>query len=301
MKGSKDEYDAMLKLGAWVGTRWDHGTDEVPGGTQVCDPSAVVAAGTKGAKFWCEIAARTLAHAADSLGWPSRVITGSRDGHTWEHAVAEIWSNQFDKWFAIDADFNVVYENGGVPLSAFELSTQGERLQREGALQVRHIAPAKASLPLVDLIPFFAYVHVDLRTDWCTRPLPRGSPAGGDRATWWTARRTLPRVLTAKVRVDDAQTFDWRVNEVAIYATAASPSAAGTQIQIALAAYSPVFERFEVSVDDAAWSAVEDARQTLVFSAGEHRVRARVLTGNGAEGPVSQVAFRLASQGETMP
>ena len=200
---AQDEYDAMLKLGAWVGTRWDHGVDPVPGGSQVHQVADVIAAGEAGSKFSCEIASRTLVHTATALGWPARLVTASRDGYTWEHAVAELWSNQFEKWFLIDADFNLVYEAEGVPLSAFELSHEGPRLQDANKLLVRPIAAAKPSLPPQDLMAFYAYIHVDLRNDWSSRRLPRGSPAGGDLATWWTVRPTFGPVLAAKRRNDD--------------------------------------------------------------------------------------------------
>ena len=127
--GSGGEYGAQMRLATWIGTRFQHGTDKVPGGRQVCDPVAVIDAGQKGARFWCEIAARTMTQAATAVGWPARVITASRDAYTWEHAVAELWSNQFDKWFVVDPDFNVVFEADGVPLSAWELVHQGPALQ----------------------------------------------------------------------------------------------------------------------------------------------------------------------------
>lgn len=299
VKGATDEYDAMLRLAAWSGTQFDHGTDDVPGGNQVCDPSAVIAAGRAGSKYWCEIAARVMVHAANSLGWQARIITGSRDGYTWEHAVAELWSNQFDKWIAIDTDFNVLYEERGVPLSAFELSSRGERLRDENQLTVRRIAPSKPSLPSKDLMPYYAYVHVDLRTDWCTRSLRAGSPAGGDLATWWVARPAFPRFLTAKVRVDDEATFDWHVNTVALYALEARRRDDGAlQLTAGLAGYSPAFDHFEVSVDDTAWQRVTGARYEAQLAPGEHVLRARLVTSAGYPGPTSRVDLRLAAAGE---
>jgi hypothetical protein len=296
VKGAVDEYDAMRRLAAWVGTRFDHGTDEVPGGNQVCDPSAVIAAGAAGSKYWCEIAARVMVHAANSLGWQARIITGSRDGYTWEHAVAELWSNQFDKWIAIDTDFNVLYEEAGVPLSAFELSSRGERLRDENRLAVRRIAPSKPSLPPKDLMPYYAYVHVDLRTDWCTRSLRAGSPAGGDHATWWVARPTFPRLLTAKVRVDDQAAFDWHVNNVAVYALEASPRIGDTvRVTAGLAGYSPAFDHFEVSLDASAWQRIVGATYDAQMTSGEHVLRARLITRAGYPGPASRVNLRLAA------
>jgi len=296
IKDAKDEYGAMMKLAAWVGTRWDHGSDAVPGGNQVCNPTAVVAAGERGAKFWCEIAARTLAHAANSVGWIARVLTGSRDGYTWEHAVTELWSNQFNKWFAIDADFNVVYEAGGIPLSGFELSSRGEQLQRSGELTARRFAPDKASLPLADLVPFYRYVHVDLRADWCSRRLAHGSPAGGDLATWWTARPSLRKLLTAKVRVDEQSRFDWRVNTVGLYGLRADPLDEGVRVHVGLSAYSPVFECFEVDIDEGGWRRLPDAAFDAVLGSGPHSLRSRIVTRRGDRGPISEARIVLAPE-----
>ena len=296
VKGAPDEYDAMLRLGGWLGARWDHGTDKLPGDTLFWDPSAVVNAGEHGAKFWCEIAARTTVQAATALGWPARLVTASRDGYTWEHAVAELWSNQFGKWFVIDTDFNVVYESAGVPLSAFELSHQGERLQRRGRLSVRAVAPPKASLPFKDLIPFYAYVHVDMRNDWCSRPLRPGSPAGGDLAVWWTARPALAFILTGKTRVDDPNIFDWRVNSVSIYAlTARRLREDRLSLQIGLTGYSPMFEAFEVSLDGQAWKRIDGANHSLDLVKGAHTIAARLVTGAGYPGPKSEIKFELMS------
>jgi hypothetical protein len=294
VKGTRSEYEAMLSLASWVGTRWDHGTDEVPGGRQVCDPSAVVKAGEGGLKFWCEITARTMVHAATALGWPARVVTASRDGYIWDHAVAELWSNEFDKWFVIDTDFNLVFENSGVPQSAFELSRHGERLQAEGSLDARLIASAKPSLPFKDLVPFFAYIHIDMRNDWCSRRLPRGSPAGGDLATWYTARPALGRILTARRRIDDSDRFDWHVNSVAIQALGGTRLDDGRlKLNIGLTGYSPVFESFEVSQDGQGWQLIENESHPFLLSPGVHRIGARLVTSAGHRGPEATVNFDL--------
>ena len=79
VKGIDDEYEAMLKIGAWVGTRWDHGTDNVPGGNKLCDPVAVVMAGENGNKFWCEIAAKLMVLTATSLGWAAETRNRIRE------------------------------------------------------------------------------------------------------------------------------------------------------------------------------------------------------------------------------
>lgn len=293
IRESRDEYDAMLRLGAWLGTRWDHGTDMVPGGNTVCNPVAVVQAGERGAKFWCEIAAKTTVHAATALGWQARLVTASRDGYTWEHAVAELWSNRFNKWFVMDTDFNVVYENSGIPLSAFELSRIGEQLKNKGQLTVRSIAEQKKSLPLADLILFYNYVHIDMRNDWCSRPLSRGSPAGGDYATWWTARPLLDKLLTSKTRVDDQEQFDWKINTSLIELIHFEQlNKEEILLEIEIKGYSPVYNSFELFLNDKMLNPVRDSVYRFSVSGGEYKIIAKLVTKSTYFlSPISQIRF----------
>lgn len=290
-----DEYTAMLQLGAWVGSLWDHGISPVPGGTQTFNPVDVIQAGRDGSKFWCEIAAKMTVHAATAVGWTSRLLTASGDGYTWEHAVTELWSNQYNKWFVMDTDFNVVYEKGGIPLSAFELCHDGPELQKTGYLQIRAIAPPKPSLPLMDLIPFYRYIHIDLRNDWNTRRLRRGSPVGGDLATWWTARPSLGHVLTAKIRVDAPERFNWPVNVINIHALGVDFSPGGAPVlHIGLIGYSPSFETFQVSTDDGPWHEIPSGKFSFPLLSGKHAIRAHILTEGNWKGPIYEVQFQLS-------
>jgi hypothetical protein len=278
--GAASEYDAILKLGGWVGSQFGHGTDPVVGGHNACRPVQLIEDGRSGSRFWCEIAARTMAHAATSLGLPARVITASTDGYTWEHAVTEIWSNEFRKWFVVDADFNIVYELHGVPLSALELVERGQRLEEEGLLNTRHIAPPKPGIPPGNALYVYRYVHVDLRNDWCTRSLHRGSPVGGDAATWWHAGSALSgRVLTAMKRVDDPMQFAWQVNQLIAIAV---PAGARNSRQYAIAAFSPYFSHFEVA--NHITSAWVNHGSSVVLPDGSD-VRIRVVTKQGWRGP----------------
>lgn len=282
--GAKEEYEAMLKLATWLGSRWDHGVAPVPGGTVLIDLVGVVEAGMKGNKYWCEIAAKTAVQAFASMGWPARLITSSRDGFTWEHAVLEAWSGRFGKWFVLDTDFNVVFESEGIPQSAYELCHDGPRLKAEGKLHPRMLGASKPSLPMIDLLPFFAYIHVDLRSDWYTRRLRFGSPVGGDLATWWTARPDFPRLLTAKVRVDDRKRFDWPVDSSWILLEGVEKRAHEHLLRVRFYAYSPYFLSFQVSLDGGDWKAVDGSRLEVGLLPGPHSIGVRAALANGTYG-----------------
>lgn len=288
------EYEQMLSLVAWVGSQWDHGDDLPPGDSSEPKPVEIIEAGKRGARFLCDVTARVAVQAATSVGWPARLVTASSDGYNWHHALAEIWSNQFNKWILVDTDYNILYESDGVPLSAYELCHRGPALREQGRLQVVRFAPLKQSLKKVDLLHLYRYVHIDLRNDWVSRPLRPGSPAGGDLATWWTARPDMGHLLTAKERVDDQDRFDWRVNAIEIHALGLERRPDGTcQLSIGLRGYSPYFKGFEVRLDNGEWQRADNGRWENVLKAGNHLIQARIVTGNGGPGPVYQVAFSI--------
>jgi hypothetical protein len=275
--GPGGEYDAQMRLATWIGTRFQHGTDEVPGGRQVCDPVAVIDAGQKGSRFWCEIAARTMTQAATAVGWPARVITASRDAYPWEHAVAELWSNQFDKWFVVDPDFNVVFEADGVPLSAWELVHQGPALQASNRLVIKRFAPLKQGIEPQDLVQFFAYAHIDKRNDWCSRSLAVGSPAGGDLAALWTSRPGRGPALTQIPKAASREQFDFPLNRVKTRVTQLS----GDRYSISLSTHSPVFSRFERKISDGSWQHVPGLTSQIEQTEATGEMTFRVITRRG--------------------
>jgi hypothetical protein len=286
----------MLKIGAWIGAQWDHGFDDLPGDRYLLELSDVIEAGQNGKKYWCEIAAKITVQIASAMGWPARYVGLSKTGYHFQsqrHAVAELWSNEFNTWFVMDTDFNVVFEHNGVPLSAFELCHRGLELQKNNQIVVRKLGPPKPSLPYSDLIPYFKYIFVDLRNDWYTRRLKKGSPAGGDLATYWTARDSADPILTAMVRNDVSDAFNWKVNWTSICLHSLEEKDKNITLNIGLEGYSPYFDFFQVSVDGEDWKKVHDKYNKVKFtvSEGQHKFRARMVLKNAWSGPAGEIHF----------
>jgi hypothetical protein len=287
--GAPTEYEAQLQLAAWVGTRFEHGDDDVPGGRQVCDPVAVFDAGSNGRRFWCEIAAYSMIQAATAVGWPARMITASLNGYRWDHAVAELWSNQFNKWFVIDTDFNIVFEVDGVPLSAWELVHKAPALRQSNQLVARRFAKFKEGLAPQDVLRLFQYTHVDMRNDWCTRDLLPGSPAGGDLATRWTARSGREPKMTAVPRADTEAVFDWKLNNVSFRLDPTDQSAGANGAAILLSTHSPVFSHFEIRKPGGEWVKMEGTRLPAQSWNEGYTILARVVTLRGDRGPSAEI------------
>ncbi|MDE3000396.1 MAG: hypothetical protein OXU79_15075 [Gemmatimonadota bacterium] len=65
----------------------------------------------------------TLIAACLSMGFPARWVNISTK-HTYGHEVAEVWSNEFDKWIFLDAtrDYYIYDPDTGIPLGLVEIS-----------------------------------------------------------------------------------------------------------------------------------------------------------------------------------
>jgi len=293
--GPGGEYQAILRLGEWLGSRWDHGTDEVAGGLGGdLDAAETIRLGMQGKRYWCEVAARVAVQAFASLGWPARLATASRDGYVWEHGICEVWSGEHSKWIALDTDFNMVYESAGIPLSCYEICHDAPGLRDRGLLSVRRLGADKASLAMIDLLPYYAYVHIDMRSDWVSRRLRRGSPAGGDAATWWTARPEFGSHFSPKKRVDARARFDWPVNIAWTRLERVEYGARGGSYEIgaALCAYAPYPARYEMSLNGGEWRTF-DASITLALPPGEHALATRVVPVHGWPGRAETLRMRL--------
>ena len=300
-----DEYAQMLLLAAWVGDLWDHGTQEPSGGLQdfvLLDIVEQDEGATRG--YSCEVAARSMSQAATAVGWPSRVLTVSNSGYEWNHAVTEVWSNQFSKWVLIDTDFNVVYEANGVPLSVYEVVHLGPHLRDSGRLHIRqftHFKPffqrrwgTMRELRILQSMRLYNYAHLDMRNDWVTRKLRSGSPAGGDYATYFTSNNSIPPILTAMRRADHIRDFNWPVNFVEIRPIKSDVVASGKlQIEMEFFGFGPYATGIEMRTNRGAWRSVTDT-ETLQFDLGEHTIEGRLRPMNSHQVmPITKVRFQI--------
>lgn len=297
LAGAVTDYEAARRLASWLGSQWDHGTDEVPGGLRPIQADRVIAAGRAGSRFWCEIASNALVELSSAVGIPARLVTTSQDGYRWDHAVAEVWSNHHGKWLVLDADYNQAYASGGTPLSAWELCHQGPDLLRAGKLQVIPLGRPKPSIVRRDLMWIYAYIHAHLRSDWFSRPLAKGSPAGGDINNIWTKRDTLGPVWSDMRSARTRREFEWPVNTCEIILVGAVPAEPGFVLELDIIAYSPYWVGNEVSVDGGPFRKTGGGSLSVELKPGFHEISARTDTWGGWKGPAKTVVFELGRTG----
>jgi len=138
-KYKSNDFQMALALMAYVKSLWKHNTDKgfYP---QHFDAFKMIELGREGKGFWCQVYAMTFVELACYLGLPARVVALSQKGYISGHAVVEVWSNIWNKWFVVDPDFNIYYLRKGVPLNAIELHKLWEK-HEENKVSVVKLKP----------------------------------------------------------------------------------------------------------------------------------------------------------------
>jgi hypothetical protein len=125
----RTEFEKQLLLKDWVYRILPKGNNSKPGYKNAID----ILGDRETGEFYCSHFALVYLQCATVLGWYCRKLgvdfdhpQGVEERH---HGVVDIWSNQFQKWFVVDAQHNQHYEKEGIPLNAAE--TRGEYLRNK--------------------------------------------------------------------------------------------------------------------------------------------------------------------------
>ena len=268
------EFDGFLALKRWVRSRWNHGWSH--SFDKVKDALDILREAARGELFTCGYYTLVLAQCATALGWPARRVGISladcefpRDYRLGNigHSVAEMWSNEREKWVLMDPDTNVHYERDGVPLNALEIrdawlggcadevrmiqdqpppvvpSGRTVEILRERMAYLRDYDDQAVRLLLERfgrhrMMDYYARVAIAGREwvdDRCLPTFIKHFGAAGE--TRWTSSMA---------------DMYWSVNMVRISA-AAEWDESGARLKVSLDHCMPFFDHYEVRVDGGTW------------------------------------------------
>lgn len=121
-KVGKDELGQILQLLAWTNSRWEHSGSNQPSASNTL---TILKEAETGMKFRCVeygIVLRSVLASqgfiARTLGLKTQDVEKVRIGAG--HVLTEAWSDRHQKWFLLDAQFNLVPTQNGIPLNAVE-------------------------------------------------------------------------------------------------------------------------------------------------------------------------------------
>jgi hypothetical protein len=306
-----DEWTAQLLLKEWVCGKIPLGNPK----SQAVHALDILEKAARGETFYCTHYAITYAECAAALGWQARKLGIDRphgkDGFgSSHHGVAEIWSNQFAKWVAIDANFNLHYEKQGAPLSAWEIRAEWLKNQGADVDRVTGAGPRAVKKKLgratwhfrEDETASYFWNYIDNRVVAADRgdsaDLIFLQDAANDSAVWYQnhdSRTQQSRLHTGYLkntfvptrRLEDAY---WTVGVVDATLTRAS----ARSIWLKLKSYCPNQLAFERSVDRFAWTRIEDEQSVeWPLKAGWNTLVLRTLGRGNVTGPETTLLLFL--------
>ncbi len=115
----RSEFENILAMKDWVAAQWPHSTpDPYPPWDAITILDWIRGGVTGG---FCGQYSQVLLQALAAFGYQSRYIEIGSVDNPWAHFVVEVWSNDYNKWVVMDADYNVHFMRDGIPLSAIDL------------------------------------------------------------------------------------------------------------------------------------------------------------------------------------
>jgi len=125
ISNTKNDFDKIKKIQSWVHSQWEHDGDNVP---EKNDAMFILQEAKKGKKFRCVEYSTVTTSCLQSLGFIVRSLwikTKDVDvvNYGAGHVVNEIYLNDFEKWFFIDPQFDIIVLKNGIPLNAVEFQS----------------------------------------------------------------------------------------------------------------------------------------------------------------------------------
>jgi hypothetical protein len=117
--GAKQPFERALLLKDWVAAQWPHSN---PNPYPPWNANIIldwIRSGKTGG--FCGQYSQVLLQSLASVGMTARYVEIGGDWNPVAHFVIEVWSNQYNKWVVLDADYNIHFERDGIPLSALEV------------------------------------------------------------------------------------------------------------------------------------------------------------------------------------
>ncbi len=257
----------------------------------------------------CLYSNQALIGAFLAMGFQARHINIHSEGVS-GHEVTEVWSNELNKWFYLDATRDYYYfdPESGTPLNLLEVHDRMtpyvpgvETWQRpfapEMAPQVSAQVPigmregtnpfsiAKDGRHIIEIIGHFRIIP---RNDFLSNPLPVPVHTGATMWGWdgflnyyddkfpkrWEYQRYSNRALD----------FYEPLNQAAVYL---NETAERGVLKIEINTFTPGFDTFLVRFNEGEWMEQKEPGLLWTLRSGRNRIEARVRNVRGILGPVS--------------
>ena len=238
----------------------------------------------RGEHFFCSETATVFIQCVISLGYTGRYI-GLFKGHI----LAEVWSNDFNKWVIMDVGDNLHYERFGVPLGALELHRTLEignfsDIDVVYGIDMKHLSREESNF----YISYYHEFFTRMRNDWFSNKYPHWHPKGNSimNSLEWQDQYTSNNILVAK-EINNSEGFNFCLNVVSIMCDKNNSSQ--KEIHLNFNTFTPGFSHFLLSIDDGAKLKNDSKNLTWKLHQGINMIQVSAVNVLGVSGPLSEV------------
>ena len=305
VSGAKSQFEEFVLLNEWVHHKIPNGNPEpyVP-----WDALFILEEAEKGKEFFCVYYALVFIQCVLALGYQARMV------QIWEeekglsgHTVAEVWSDEFNKWVVFDPQGNFHYEKNGVPMSALDLHRIWLSGDFEGLMEVPKMPPDGRGLrhsgrPYSELFKkggpkhteMYFHIRIIIRNDWFSRPwgLHRRNseepPFLHSRdVLHWTDDRTPPLANHQNTSVE--REFNWPINFVSLSFDMRLPY---RLLDVHLTSHMPNHRDFMVRLNGSGWQKKPE-RFEWELKDGDNKIEVKPVNHWGREGTTTEVVLHF--------
>jgi hypothetical protein len=290
-----NDFDQLTAIANWVNSQWPHGTSGKFDPTYF-DADVILIQARHGARFWCHVSAMTFIQIASSMGYQGRLVSLSKKGYIPEHAVAEFWSNAYQKWVMIDPDFNIWYTKAGIPLNVLELHNVLMNNEIDSITIVRGKNRPINELEgrVQTLILYYNYFYVDMRNDWLTNHYFAGHPARSDSSSLlWKDKRLAP-ILHFKPEVSEPNALYWDMNRTHMSFSDGFPVKGS--ISVYLDTNTPNFSHFIISTDNSKPVSINSNQFQWTIHEGANSLAVRSINSFNQNGIPSDIMLIIGNE-----
>ena len=280
----KTDLEKFALLRDWVHSQWLGWQAEKYRYCPSWDPLEILET-TKGNWGYgmCTHYGAVFAGCASALGYVARVLIVDH------HCMAEIWSDQLQKWILQDPgpnrEYNAQYESHGVPIGALEFHRfhQAGKSNRLTINKLPHKTKAKMTKSWGSL---FSRFGIPLRNNHLVQDGPAELHHGDSQYHWdgylWWSIDMDPKYAEYSLQTSRPADFNWSVNQTRLYPRAGEKAGI---LEVDVETATPNFSHFQVRIDDGEWAkAKTGAPLNWALRAGENELEVRGVNAFGRAG-----------------
>lgn len=246
----------------------------------------------------CSFFPRLYSQVILSMGHQPRLVHVTDTGYI-GHGMVEVWSNQYNKWIAMDVELDLYYEKNGMPLNLLEIHNERYRTgrstvrivrgnQRSGDLSTTMAFLKKENLDIEWAINYHKYFRIlDMRNDWITNNYFRGHPQRSDLSKLTFVDKSVPPIFELGPTTDNKDLFYWTLNQTEILAKKGNRW--DYRLQLVFKTSTPNFKHFKVNTDLGTVFITDSPLFEWILHPGDNMINVRSVNSYGIDGVPSSV------------